>query len=131
MNSIITELDDIPDIPLDSAIPAEKYRTYGMIYKESDSFFLIIFDPLGIIINAVEIEIPKPIEKIEFKPTTVAFCEVVLFDVFTNHTILGTIELDGPVDDILTEKLKKDRMFTKTLYDRMFKMFTTSNQIIN
>lgn len=128
--SILPEIEEIPDLPHDSAIPATKITSYGLVYKEGEVFYLILFDPLGQIVNAVELQSTDAMNEINFAPNTIAFCAVVVYDVFTDHTILGTLELDGPVDDVLTREIKKDKHFIQTLYREMINTFVTPKEVL-
>lgn len=130
MHSFLSEIKEIPNLLPDSAIPAKMVQIYGFIYKENEVFSLIIFDPLGGIINAVEMQAVEAMKEINFKPNTLAFCDIIMYDVFTDHTILGTIELDGPVDDVLTREIKNDKRFIKNLYDELMEAFVNPKPVL-
>lgn len=127
MTSVLSEIKEIPDLPHDSVIPISLVNIYGLLYKDDEGQFnLIMFDVLGEIINAVEFE-PDPddfdFNKFKFTPFTVAFCKLLIRDVFTDTEIYGTIELPQIVDDFFTKNVKESSDFMNSFYTGLYEKF--------
>lgn len=131
----------IPELP-DSGLNSDTVRTYGLLFKEVElvdmmpvsKYVLMVFDALGIITDIQEFDPSYMTEEernqIEH-PTTIAFINLKLYDIFLEANIIATRVFEKPIKEIFNEMFQKDPGFMKELYTNFLNEIQTEPEILN
>lgn len=122
------------ELKFDCGIPVRIVTNKGVIFKDKGEYFLILFDALGKPFKFTPF-VPQNglLDKIEFKPSTLAFLEVTRFidltdeEDFAKMEIFFSFELEDKVNDSFEKLFQENKDFLKGVYEYCIGQFQITN----